>query len=112
MRRFVLVNSSKTSACATGWRTKDYVNTTSTNTVPYWQQNFPLPKNSTQWLDSLRQNEPGVLLLGFLTTARSSLRVKKAFRGSKRIAAQLNTKLAVGSFLSIEKLLLFEMGRT
>jgi hypothetical protein len=37
---------------------------------------FPLPKNSTQWLDSLRRNELGALLLVSLTTARRRLREK------------------------------------
>src|SRR5919199_6685276 len=112
MRRFVLANSSKTSACATGWKTRVCVNMTSTNTVPYWQQNFPLPTNSTQWLDSLRPNELGVRLLGFLTTVKRKLRGKRDFHDSKRIAAQLNIKLADGSFHPIEKRLLFETGRT
>src|ERR687886_1412343 len=111
MRRYVPVSSSKTSACATGWRTLGCVNTTSINTVQYWQPNFPSPKNLTQWLDSLRQNELGVQLHGSLITARRKLKVKKVFRSSKRTVAQLNIRLADGSFHPIEKLSRFGMGR-
>src|SRR4028119_1096569 len=111
MRRFVLVSSSKISACAIGWKTRVYVNTTSTSTVPYSRQNSLLPKNSTQWLDSLRQNELGARLFGSLTTARRKFWVKKDFQSSRRTAAQLNIRLAVGSFHLIEKLSPSEMGR-
>src|ERR671933_110736 len=103
MRRYAQANSSKINAYAIGWRTKAYVNMTSTNTVRYLRQNSHLPTNSTQWLDSLRQNELGALLRGSLITVKRKLRVRKDFRNSKRIAAQLNTRLAAGSFHKTEK---------
>src|SRR5919199_237182 len=111
MRQSVPHNSSRISAYVTGWKIRDYANTTSTNTVLCLPQNFPLPKNSTQWLDSLRPNELGARLRGSLTTARRRFWLEKASQNSKRIAAQLNIKLVDGSFPQTENLLLFEMER-
>src|SRR4028118_1098694 len=105
MRRYVLRNSSKTSVCGTGWKIKDCVNTTSTHTVPYLQQNSLLPNNSTQWLDSLRLSELGVLSLGFTTTARRRLKGRKGFQSLRNTAVRLNIKRAAGSFHSSGKLL-------
>src|ERR671933_1574346 len=112
MRRFVPLNSSKISACATGWRILDCANTTSINTALYLQQNSPGLTNSTQWLGSLRQNELGVQLLGSLTTVKRKLKVRKGFLDSKSIVARSNTKRVAGSFHLIGKLSLSEMART
>src|SRR5919202_1552611 len=112
MRLFAPHNSSKTNVCATGWRTRACVNMTSVNIVLYWQQNFRLPKNSTQWLDSLRLNVPGARLLDSLTTARRRLRVKKVSQNSRNTAARLSIKPVVGSFQLLERLSLFGMVKT